>query len=115
MYILHQFQINKYFLTDVNKMPLGKLSQTQIAKGLEALLEIEDALKKKKGDLNALSSKFYTVVPHSFGRSVPPVINSQDIVDAKKEMMMTLSDIELTQSLQKSTNVSVQKPCLKLN
>lgn len=33
-------------VADVNKMPLGKLSRSQIAKGLEALLDIEEAIKK---------------------------------------------------------------------
>lgn len=34
--------------SDVKKMPLGKLSKLQIAKGLEALIDIEDAIKKNK-------------------------------------------------------------------
>ena len=32
-------------LSDVNKMPLGKLSKSQIAKGLEVLIDIEKAMK----------------------------------------------------------------------
>lgn len=32
--------------TDIKKMPLGKLSKVQIAKGLEVLLDIEAAIKK---------------------------------------------------------------------
>ncbi|MCL4136266.1 UNVERIFIED_CONTAM: hypothetical protein GTU68_062313, partial [Idotea baltica] len=88
---------------DVKKMPLGKLSKTQILKGLEVLIDIEKELNGKRNHqtLQNLSSKFYTVVPHSFGRSVPPVINLLSIVDQKKDMMMTLTDIEIAQSLQK--------------
>lgn len=48
-----------------------------------------------------LSSKFFTLVPHDFGRMTPPVMDSSQIVQEKKEVMITLSDIELTQSLQK--------------
>lgn len=48
-----------------------------------------------------LSSKFYTHCPHDFGRMVPPVLDNDSIVQQKKEVMLTLSDIELTQSLQK--------------
>lgn len=48
-----------------------------------------------------LSSKFYTHCPHDFGRSVPAVLDTESIVQQKKEVMLTLSDIELTQSLQK--------------
>lgn len=52
------------------------------------------------GSLNQLSSKFYTLIPHNFGRRVPPAINATSIVQ-KKEMLITLADIELTQNLQK--------------
>ncbi|ROT65082.1 poly [Penaeus vannamei] len=88
---------------DVKKMPLGKLSKLQIAKGLEALIDIEDAIKKNKprSVLMELTSKFYTLIPHNFGRSAPPVIDTDEVVQKKKEVMLTLSDIELTQSLQK--------------
>lgn len=88
---------------DVRKMPLGKLSKLQIAKGLESLIDIEEAIKNNKPRkvLMDLSSKFYTLVPHDFGRMIPPVMDNAQIVQEKKEVMLTLSDIELTQSLQK--------------
>lgn len=88
---------------DVRKMPLGKLSKLQIAKGLEALIDIEEAIKQNKprSVLMELSSKFFTLVPHNFGRQTPPVLNDDKVVQDKKEVMLTLSDIELTQSLQK--------------
>ncbi|KAK4310466.1 hypothetical protein Pmani_017995 [Petrolisthes manimaculis] len=94
---------------DVRKMPLGKLSKVQIARGLEALLDIEEALKQNKPrqTLQELSSKFYTVVPHNFGRSIPPVMDTDSVVQQKKEVMLTLSDIELTQSLQKNQDKDV--------
>ncbi|KAK4322190.1 hypothetical protein Pmani_006989 [Petrolisthes manimaculis] len=94
---------------DVRKMPLGKLSKVQIARGLEALLDIEEAIKQNKSQqtLQELSSKFYTLVPHTFGRSVPPVMDTDSVVQQKKEVMLTLSDIELTQSLQKNQDKDV--------
>ena len=52
--------------------------------------------------LASLTSVFYTLIPHNFGRNIPPVINNQDTIDKKKELMITLADIELTQSLQKA-------------
>lgn len=71
-------------------MPLGKLSKMQIAKGFEVLEEIEAAMKQKKTSarLQELSSKFFTTVPHNFGRNRPPTINTQEIIDQKKEMLM---------------------------
>ncbi|XP_029819635.1 protein mono-ADP-ribosyltransferase PARP3-like [Manacus vitellinus] len=88
---------------DVKKMPLGKLSKQQIARGFEALEELEAALKKQPPDascLEELSSCFYTIVPHNFGRARPPPINSLDLLRAKKDMLLVLADIELAQSLQ---------------
>jgi hypothetical protein len=37
-----------YVSEDIKKMPLGKLSKQQIAKGFDALVELEDAIKAKK-------------------------------------------------------------------
>ncbi|KAJ6667722.1 hypothetical protein lerEdw1_016043 [Lerista edwardsae] len=88
---------------DVKKMPLGKLSKQQIAKGFEALEAIETALQKpspSQKQLEELSSRFYTIIPHNFGRSRPPPINTQEVVQAKKDMLLVLADIELAQSLQ---------------
>jgi len=85
---------------DVKKMPLGKLSKDQIRKGNAALAEIEKVLKKhKKGDIEALTSTFYTLVPHSFGRRRPPVINDLEHLQKKFDLLTVLNDIEIAQSL----------------
>ncbi|XP_070758518.1 protein mono-ADP-ribosyltransferase PARP3 [Enoplosus armatus] len=90
---------------DIKKMPLGKLSKSQIAKGFEVLEEIEGAMNQKKGRscLEDLSSKFFTTIPHNFGRNRPPTIDSKEIVEKKKEMLMVLADIELAQTLKSET------------
>ncbi|KAK2507238.1 hypothetical protein MC885_002311 [Smutsia gigantea] len=88
---------------DVKKMPLGKLSKQQIARGFEALEALEVALKSPPHaglSLEELSSHFYTVIPHNFGRSRPPPINSPELLQAKKDMLLVLADIELAQTLQ---------------
>ncbi|NXP52117.1 PARP3 polymerase, partial [Heliornis fulica] len=88
---------------DVKKMPLGKLSKQQIAKGFQALEELEAALREqhpRAARLEDLSSHFYTIVPHNFGRARPPPINSPDLLRAKKDMLLVLADIEMAQSLQ---------------
>ncbi|NXB03407.1 PARP3 polymerase, partial [Cnemophilus loriae] len=88
---------------DVKKMPLGKLSKQQIARGFEALEELEAALREQPLQatrLEELSSCFYTIVPHNFGRARPPPIDSPDLLRAKKDMLLVLADIEVAQSLQ---------------
>lgn len=90
---------------DIKKMPLGKLSKSQISKGFEVLEEIEDAINKKKrgATLEELSSKFFTTVPHNFGRNRPPVIDTSEIVEKKKEMLLVLADIEIAQKMKEET------------
>lgn len=76
-------------------MPLGKLSKQQIARGFEALEALEEAMKNPTGDsqsLEELSSCFYTVIPHNFGRSRPPPINSPEVLQAKKDMLLVRAD-----------------------
>uniref|UniRef100_A0A672NLQ5 Poly [ADP-ribose] polymerase n=1 Tax=Sinocyclocheilus grahami TaxID=75366 RepID=A0A672NLQ5_SINGR len=85
---------------DIKKMPLGKLSKQQIAKGLEALEEIEAAIKKgERNKLEELANKFFTIIPHNFGRNRPPVISDDSVLQGKKEMLLVLADIEVAQSL----------------
>ena len=83
---------------DVNKMPLGQLSEAQVKKGFGVLEDIEEQLEKSRKNnrkLADLSSKFYTVVPHSFGRRIPPVIGDQTMLQKKMDMLNVLSDIEV--------------------
>lgn len=72
-------------------MPLGKLSKEQIARGFEALEALEVALKAPTEggqSLEELTSHFYTVIPHNFGRSRPPPISSLEHLQAKKDMLL---------------------------
>lgn len=83
--------LNLYIPLDVKKMPLGKLSKQQIARGFEALEALEVALKAPAHSglsLEELSSHFYTVIPHNFGRNRPPPINSPELLQAKKDMLL---------------------------
>lgn len=85
---------------DIKKMPLGKLSKQQIAKGFEALEQIEAAIKNgERNKLEELTNKFFTIIPHNFGRNRPPIISDDSILQGKKEMLLVLADIEVAQSL----------------
>ncbi|XP_048755792.1 protein mono-ADP-ribosyltransferase PARP3-like isoform X1 [Ostrea edulis] len=92
----------KSFDIDVKKMPLGKLSKTQLAKGFEVLEELEQAVdSKNRKKMMDLSSRFYTVIPHDFGRKIPPVIDTLEIIRQKYDMLLVLGDIEIAQTLEK--------------
>ena len=73
-------------------MPLGKISKSQIAKGFEALEQIEDAIKNNKtSKLDELTSLFYTLIPHNFGRQRPPTISDNATLRKKMDMLIVTS------------------------
>ena len=101
----------KEAMSDMNldpaKLPLGALSQSQIRKGFDVLEEIEEEIGKSRPNgnrLTLLSSRFYTVIPHAFGRRPGPVLKTNDAVKEKYEMLNTLTDIETAQKMQQSSD-----------
>jgi len=95
---------------DAKKLPLGKLSKETIEGGYEVLKEIAGLLngrsKPQQSVLQDLSSQFYTVVPHSFGRALPPTINTKLMVKEKLDMCSALADIQVAQKILKQVEVS---------
>ncbi|UIZ29027.1 hypothetical protein KXD40_007199 [Peronospora effusa] len=59
------------------------------------------SLSSIRGDLKALSSEFYSLIPHDFGRSLPPVIETMTDLKLKLELLEVLSNLEISQMLQK--------------
>lgn len=87
---------------DVEKMPLGMLSQAQVARGYAVLEEIQalvDNNSTSTSEYARLTSAFYTAIPHAFGRQRPPLINSSEMLRAKFDVVAVLQDIEQTQGL----------------
>lgn len=70
--------------------PMGKLTEAQIGKGHTVLDKLEVELQKKSPNqaaLESLSSDFYTLIPHNFGRQRPPAIVNDDMLQAKMELL----------------------------
>jgi len=90
------------FNIDIKKMPLGKLSEHQLHKGFEILEELQADLKAgKTSSCEPLTSKFYTAIPHDFGRKVPDVMRTLEQVQNKMQMLEVLGDIVTAQSMLK--------------
>ena len=64
--------------------------------------EIDDAIKghKSSSKLNELSSRFYSLIPHDFGRRAPSAISSSEQLKNKQDLLNVLNDIEIAQDLQ---------------
>jgi poly [ADP-ribose] polymerase len=105
----HQLTTMQY---DVQKMPLGKLKKSTLDKGMEVLKKIEKALQTgNKHELTTLSNEFYTLIPHAFGMSVPPVINTRELLHAKLQLLETLGDVHIANTLdQQSEQQRLQGP-----
>lgn len=67
---------------DANKLPLGKLFRKTLSQGFAALNDLSEIVispalaQSKYGNsleevLNDLTSKYYTMIPHDFGRQRP--------------------------------------------
>jgi poly [ADP-ribose] polymerase 2/3/4 len=86
------------FNIDTKKLPLGSLDDAQIQKGIDVLEQIKTALSAPgSADLTALSSAFYTAIPHAFSRSQrPPVISTLEAVQACFDRLDVMSDIAAT-------------------
>ena len=59
----------------------------------QALEAIEEELKSGRSSgskLSELTSKFYTIIPHDFGRRVPPVIRDAETLQKKFDMLLVI-------------------------
>ncbi len=97
---------------DVRKMPLGQLTKSQVQKGFDALDAIEQAITgNNSAQLATLTSAFYTVIPHDFGRKRPPVISTAETLQKKRDMLNVLADIEVALGMEKKAE---EKPVSEL-
>ena len=91
---------------DSNKLPLGKLSANTLQKGNSLLKEISEVLAESKlaqskygfssaVALETLTSRYYTVIPHVFGRNVPPIIKTVDRLKREAELIESLGEMEI--------------------
>lgn len=81
---------------DVDKSPLGKVTEDQIRAGYRSLSKISELIDKNNFDLDELvehCNAFYTRIPHYFGFQRPPKIDTKEDVQAKIELLEILTDI----------------------
>ena len=98
---------------DANKLPLGKLSNNTLQKGNSILKEISDVLAdptlalsrygvSSKDALARMTSRYYTIIPHVFGRNVPPIINNVDRLKREAELIESLGEMEIATEIMNS-------------
>ncbi|KAH8292667.1 hypothetical protein KR044_013023 [Drosophila immigrans] len=94
------------FHIDMEKMPLGKLSLKQLQSAYIVLNEIYEMIQKQASNARIIdaSNRFYTLIPHNFGVNAPPLIESVKQVETLRQMLDSLSEIEVAYKIIKSEN-----------
>ncbi|KAL8281269.1 hypothetical protein RQP46_006303 [Phenoliferia psychrophenolica] len=87
---------------DAQKLPLGKLSKATMDQGYTALKDIAALLAAgggRKGDFEDLTNRFYSLVPHAFGRNKPPTIDSHVALKRELDLIEALGQLKITTEL----------------
>ena len=99
---------------NANKLPLGKLSKATLKTGFEHLNELASLIKhpnlaqnkyntSQHEAIEDFSNKYYSTIPHEFGRNRPPLIDNNDILRSEIAMLDTLTDMEVANQIMKTT------------
>ncbi|XP_043656906.1 poly [ADP-ribose] polymerase isoform X1 [Drosophila teissieri] len=96
------------FHIDMDKMPLGKLSAHQIQSAYRVVTEIFKILEcgSNTARLIDATNRFYTLIPHNFGVQSPKLIETHQQIEDLRQMLDSLSEIEVAYSLIKSEDGS---------
>ncbi|KAI0397314.1 PARP-domain-containing protein [Xylariaceae sp. FL0594] len=97
------------------KLPLGKLGKSTLQKGFEELKELSSLIKHpklaqnkygrdRKEVIEEWTNKYYSTIPHVFGRDRPPLIDNDDILRREVAMLDTLTDMEVANAIMSSTS-----------
>jgi len=105
---------------DVNKLPLGKLSKFTITRGYQALKDLSALLDDPslaqceygtsyQAATEQLSNAFYSLIPHAFGRSRPPIIQDQFMLNKEVDLLDSLSDMKDAANIMKKEPQDIEK------
>ncbi|KAL0276840.1 UNVERIFIED_CONTAM: hypothetical protein PYX00_004320 [Menopon gallinae] len=108
------------FELDLVKMPLGKISQKQIQRAFAILSEVQTHMNSSEDKQVVIdaTNRFYTLVPHDYGVNNPPLLNNEEIIREKIDVLNSLMEIEIAYKLLQEcqeTGNSVHDHYVKLN
>ncbi|KAJ8495164.1 hypothetical protein ONZ51_g1849 [Trametes cubensis] len=95
---------------DANKLPLGKLAKSTILNGFAALKTLSEVIAQPAGPtalslggfrpaVEELTGRYYSIIPHVFGRERPIVIDNIDRLKKELELVDALGDMEVASKL----------------
>lgn len=97
---------------DAKKLPLGKLSDRTLKAGFSILKELAEVVadpglaQSRYGAayapvLEDLSNRYFTTIPHVFGRNRPPVLGSDALIKKEIELLEALTDMDVANEIMK--------------
>ncbi|KKK26234.1 hypothetical protein ARAM_004958 [Aspergillus rambellii] len=100
---------------DAKKLPLGKLSKRTLQTGFETLKELAELAAtpslastrygmQLRPAMEQLSDRYFTLIPHVFGRNRPPVLDSEVYIKKEVELLEALTDMEVANSIVKDSS-----------
>lgn len=100
-------QAMKEFDLDVEKMPLGKISKSQLKSARKALTELENAVNKHRSPdfICGLTNKFFTLIPHSFSSATIPILDTHEKINEKEDILKALMDIHVAYDIMRKAPV----------
>lgn len=98
-----------------DKLPLGKLGKKTIQKGFEHLQELSSLIRhpslarfkyqtSQREALEDFTNRYYSTIPHVFGRNRPPIIDNNDMLTKEVAMLDTLTDMEVANTIMKTSS-----------
>lgn len=97
---------------DAQKLPLGKLSDRTLKTGFSILKELAGLIAEPTHDTNwqtsieSLSNRYFTTIPHVFGRNRPPVLSSDQLIKKEVELLDALTDMDVANEIMKDSKLS---------
>ncbi|EWC46572.1 hypothetical protein DRE_04295 [Drechslerella stenobrocha 248] len=88
---------------DANKLPLGRLNKNTILQGYNQLKAISEALaaSSNRSIYEQLTNRYYSIIPHSFGRDRPRIIDNDRLLKAEIELVQSLGDMAIAEKIMK--------------
>ncbi|KAJ5641393.1 hypothetical protein N7490_005393 [Penicillium lividum] len=97
---------------DAQKLPLGKLSERTLKAGFTILKELAELIATPntgtdwQQSLLTLSNRYFTTIPHVFGRNRPPILNSDALIKKEVELLDALTDMDVANEIMKDSKLS---------
>lgn len=93
---------------DPEKLPLGKLSERTLKAGFSILNELSELIAGPESASSAqameeLSNRYFTTIPHVFGRNRPPMLNTDAQIKKEIELLETLTEMDIANDIMKKS------------